>query len=254
MRSTIWKLSFLLLSLPLLWTACGDTASDAQADEADDMVVAEPAENTLTDAEKAEGWTLLFDGTTTSEWRGYTKPDFPTEGWTVENGQLVVHGGGGDIITRKQYGNFDLRLDFMLTDTANSGILYLVQEVEGQPSYYQAPEYQILDDAMYETLGDGGSVHKSGANYDIEGPEESLVNPPGEWNTARIVLNNRHVEHYLNGQLVTEYTLDSPEWKEAVAKSKFKDWKGYGLAQTGHIGLQDHGHPVYFRNIKIRAL
>jgi len=252
MRLTFLAVLAVLLCWSISWTACTGDGGDTAEVVADSTVVVEPINNTLTEEERAAGWQLLFNGETTDAWKGYNQDGFPEEGWTVENGELVVLGGGGDIITKEQYADFELTLEFMLSDSANSGILYLVKELEDRPIYHSAPEYQILDDDVYASMGDSTDVHKSGANYDIEGPEESLVNPPGEWNTARIVIDDEmNISHYLNGTLVTQYQLGSPEWEEAVANSKFADWP-YGQAEIGHIGLQDHGHEVRFRNIKIR--
>jgi len=253
MKSTLFTLFAGLLLGGLSWTACtGDGSTDTPEVMSDSTVVVDPVNNTLNEEEIAEGWQLLFDGESTDGWRAYNGESFPEEGWKIENGELVVMDGGGDIITEDQYSQFELALEFMTTDSANSGILYLVKELEGQPIYYSAPEYQILDDEVYASMGDSTNVHKSGANYDIEGPEMSLVNPPGEWNTARIVIDDaRNVSHYLNGTLVTTYQLGSPEWEEDVANSKFSDWP-YAQADIGHIGLQEHGHEVRFRNIKIR--
>jgi len=252
MRLTFLTLFVGLLACAMFWTACaGDGSTETPEVTSDSTVVVDPVNNTLSAVEQEEGWELLFDGQSTEGWRAYNGDSFPEEGWTIENGELVVLGGGGDIITEEQYADFELALEFMITDSANSGILYFVQELEGQPIYYSAPEYQILDDDVYASMGDSTNVHKSGANYDIDGPENSLVNPPGEWNTARIVVDDEHnVSHYLNGQLVTQYVWGSPEWEEAVANSKFADWP-YAESEIGRIGLQDHGHEVRFRNIKI---
>jgi len=214
-----------------------------------------PAANSLSPAEKAAGWQLLFDGNSTNQWRGYLKESFPTEGWAVKNGLLMVlpNGKGGDIITRKKFGDFELTLDFMVFDTANSGIFYLAIEEEKAPIWHNAPEFQILDNQTYLKIGNFEmKTHLTGDNYDLQAAAEDYSRPVGEWNTARIVHYEDKVEHWLNGHKTVEYKIGSPEWEAMVKKSKFAGYPNYGRAKKGYIGLQDHGHLVTFRNIKIR--
>ncbi len=247
-----------------LW-ACGSPGSnEAQAPPPSNATdtVQSAAPNTLTEAEKAEGWMLLFDGTHTDAWRGYLSDSFPERGWKVEEGVLKVlpvapgEMAGSDIITRQSFGNFELKLEFAVTDTANSGIFYLVQEREGEPIWHNAPEYQILDNQTYIAIygSDEMRTHLTCDNYDLQAAPADYSKPVGQWNVARIVHHNGHVEHWLNGQLCVEYQIGSPEWEELVAHSKFRDYPNYGRAKEGPIGLQDHGHEVWFRNIKIRRL
>lgn len=218
--------------------------------------------NTLTTLEKAEGWILLFDGISTDAWRGYNKKTFPESGWEVRNEELVItysgkeeEGSAGDIITREKFNNFEFSLEFMLTDSANSGIFYMVREFEGTPIWHNAPEFQILDDPTYESmLGDWMDTHRTGDNYDLEAAEMDYSNPVGDWNTVRIIKNGNQVQHWLNENLTVEYDIGSISWTRQVQKSKFSEYAMYGKAQTGNIGLQDHGHEVMFRNIKIRRL
>ena len=220
--------------------------------------------NTLTEAEIAAGWKLLFDGKTTSQWRKYGEEAFPAQGWVVQDGALVIQksphprpeGFGGDIITKESFGNFELMLDFMITDTSNSGILYLVTEEKGVPIWHNAPEYQILDNATWETMGavDDMATHRTCDNYDLQAAPADFMTGKGTWNTARLIVNNGHVEHWLNGNKCVEYQIGSPEWEAMVKKSKFKDYPNYGRAKQGPIGLQDHDHEVRFRNMKIRNL
>ena len=210
-------------------------------------------------AKKGE-WVVLFDGVSGGHWRAYGEEAFPSEGWTVTNGALTLlaKSGGGDLITREKYENFDFELEFKIPKAANSGILYLVQELEGKPIYLSAPEYQIIDDANYLKIAEGDASvtkhHLTADNYDLQTATNKQLNPVGQWNKARIVINNGHVEHYLNGAKVVEYDLWSPAWKEMVAGSKFADWEAYGQAKAGHIGLQDHGDGISFRNIRIKRL
>ena len=218
--------------------------------------------NQLSPQEEKEGWVLLFDGTSTDAWRGYNQKQFPEKGWQVKDGLLMVEhtgteeeGFGGDIITKEQYENFEFKTDFRLSPEGNSGIVYLVKEVKGEPSWHNAPEYQLLDNEHYEKNGDiPMDKHRTGDNYDLQASTVNAMKPVGEWNTAMIRVKDGRVQHWLNGQKVVEYTLQSPEWKELVKNSKFAEYPGYGMAKKGHIGIQDHGHQLWYRNIKVRPL
>ena len=259
------KYSLVFLALFLL-TACNEeppTTEPPTPVETD----APPAANTLSDTERTEGWQLLFDGKTTDGWRGYNHETFPTRGWEIDDsGNLTVHasggeedGFGGDIITEQQYENFDLQLEFMVSDTGNSGILYRVVEVEHTPIWHNAPEYQILDNDYYlsvpeEVLGINMKNKLTGEQYDMYGAPEDYTRPLGEWNQARITIQDDRVTHYLNGAKTAEFTIGSPDYQERLAASKFKDYPGFAQTRRGHIGLQDHGHLIKFRNIKIREL
>ncbi|HUF26796.1 MAG TPA: DUF1080 domain-containing protein [Gemmatimonadaceae bacterium] len=209
--------------------------------------------NTLTAAERADGWRLLFDGRTTDGWRNY-KRETIGDGWQVVDGTLALMGRGGDIITRDQFANFELALEWQLSPAGpagNSGIFYRASE-EPDQIYNGAPEMQILDNERHP---DGRShLTSAGSNYALHGVDPSHTRPAGEWNAVRLVVNGNHVEHWLNGTKVVEYELGSDEWKAAVARSKFATQPEYGRATRGHIGLQDHGSYVAFRNIRIREL
>jgi hypothetical protein len=213
--------------------------------------------NALTKQEIAQGWMLLFDGKTMNGWRTYQNK--PQTSWYVSKGVLgckydTSHAyQHADLITDKQYGNFELALDWKIESRANSGILYMVNERYEYP-YYSGPEYQLLDDNFYLT-DPKEHIHasqKSGANYDMDAPAADALKPTGEWNHTVIKVNNGHVEHWLNGQKTAEYEIGSASWKEHKANSKWKDVEGYAANQTGHIDLQDHGGGVSFKNIKIR--
>jgi hypothetical protein len=219
--------------------------------------------NNLTDIEKEEGWKLLFDGKTTQGWRGAYKESFPEKGWVVEDGLLIVlpSGGaesahGGDIVTEEQYSNFELTLEFKLTEGANSGIKYFVREQSPKPEGSAIGlEFQILDDKNHPDAKMGRNGNRTvGSLYDLITAEDKIVQPIGDWNTARIVSRGNHVEHWLNGNKVLEYERGGKDFKDLVAKSKYKDHKNFGEAPQGHILLQDHGDKVYFRNIKIREI
>ena len=209
-----------------------------------------PALNGLTREEQAAGWRLLFDGRTMDAWRGFRQAGMP-EGWRIVERALTRVGGGGDIITRDQFANFELSLEWRVASGGNSGVLYRVTE-QAERTYETGPEMQVLDDARHP---DGRSrLTAAGALYGLYPAAPGVVKPAGEWNRARIVVNGRQVEHWLNGVRMVEYELQSPEWEQKVAASKFNQWPGYGRAARGHVALQDHGDLVSFRNIKIRTL
>jgi len=240
-----WRAAVALTSAALLGYACGGEAADEQ-----------PAPNTLTQAEQEAGWQLLFDGETTAGWRGYNADSFPARGWDVRDGSLVVvaDGGGGDIVTEDEFTDFELSLEFMVTPGANSGIFFGAIDQPDKPMWNSAPEYQILDDSAYLADDADMATHLTAHNYDLHTSSETAMKPAGEWNVARIVVHQPHVEHWLNGVRMVEYELGSPEWESLVAASKFGAYPEYGRATSGHIGLQDHGYEVRFRNIKLRPL
>ena len=243
---TNWFALTVLTSVGLLGYGCG---GGERADEP-------PAPNTLTAAEREAGWQLLFDGETTAGWRGYNADSFPAQGWEVRDGSLVVvaGGGGGDIVTNDEFSNFELSLEFKVTPGANSGIFFGAIDQPEKPMWNSAPEYQILDDAAYLGGEEDLATHLTADNYDLHSASQAAVKPVGEWNVAKIVVHRPHVEHWLNGVKMVEYELGSPEWEALVAASKFGAYPEYGRATSGHIGLQDHGNEVWFRNVKIRRM
>ncbi len=221
--------------------------------------------NKLTIDEEKNGWKLLWDGTTNNGWRGARLNDFPAEGWIIENGELIVlsSGGeesaaGGDIVTNDLYGNFEFQLDFKLTKGANSGIKYFVDtDLNRGPGSSIGLEYQILDDDNHPDakLGNRKGSRTLASLYDlIMVDPDKPVNPIGEWNHARILSKDKHVEHWLNGMKVLEYERKSDTYRELVSESKYKIWPNFGEAERGHILLQDHGDRVAFKNIKIRPI
>ena len=223
--------------------------------------------NTLTAKEKADGWHLLFDGKTTDGWRSARGCGFPMTGWAVKDGMIAVTetggeeaGNGGDIVTTRTYSNFELSVDFKTSPGANSGIMYFVDlnlipwhNGHGSPVGF---EYQILDDALHPDAKRGKNGDRTVASlYDmIPAATDKPIHPVGEWNTARIVVRGKHGEHWLNGVKVLEYDRDSPEFKQILAESKYNVFPEYGQADSGYLLLQDHGFPVWFRNVKIREL
>lgn len=206
--------------------------------------------NTLTADERAAGWRLLFDGKSLEGWRGYRQPAAP-EAWTASNGELMLVGKGGDLITKEKFADFELKLDWRLVKPGgNSGVFFHGVETD-DPIYYSAPEVQIIDNTGHKDAVT--PTHTAGSNYDLDAPLRDVTKPIGQWNELRLVVKGPHVEHWLNGVKIVEYELWSPEWEAKVKASKFAKWPGYGRAKVGHIALQDHGDPVAFRNIKIRA-
>lgn len=218
--------------------------------------------NTISNYEKKNGWNLLFDGVSTKGWRGVYKEKFPDKGWEVKESELIVQAStgaestnGGDIVTIEEFADFELVADFKITEGANSGIKYYVTEKENNIGSAIGLEYQILDDKNHPDAKLGREGNRTVSSlYDLITAQNKRVNPIGEWNTARIVSKNKHVEHWLNGMKVLEYERGSKEFRELVAASKYKDWPDFGEAPKGRILLQDHGNKVSFRSIKIRKL
>lgn len=219
--------------------------------------------NTLTEQEKREGWKLLWDGKTTSGWRGAKLDVFPKQGWSMKDGILKVHksGGnesanGGDIVTTKQYKNFILKVDFKITEGANSGIKYFVDSEmnKGEGSAIGC-EFQILDDLKHPDakLGVKGN-RRLGALYDLIPVSEDKPFIKDDFNTAMVIVKGNHVEHWLNGTKILEYERNTQMFNALVAYSKYRDWPNFGNHIEGNILLQDHGDEVFFKNIKIKEL
>lgn len=204
-------------------------------------------QNVLSEAEKAEGWTLLFDGKSMENFRNYKKEDL-SDKWIVKDGAFTLtEKGGGDIITKEQYAAFEIKLDYKISEGGNSGLMYHVQETEQTP-WRTGPEVQIQDNAK------GKDPQKAGWLYQLYPAETDATNPAGEWNTMHIIISPEKCVHFMNGVKYCEYVKGSEDWDAKVAASKFSKFENFGKPTKGHINLQDHGNVVSFRNVKIKVL
>lgn len=196
-------------------------------------------------------WRSLFDGTSLAALRGYQKQEMPP-GWKIMDGTLAKEAPTEDIVTRDQFGDFELEFEWKMGRGGNGGVFYRATE-EYERIYWSATEYQLLDDAA---APDGRNpLTSAGSNYGLYAPPRGVVKPADEWNTSRIVAKGAHVEHWLNGQKVVEYDYGSADWEAKVKPSKFGRWPNYGRAKKGIIGIQgDHNGMLAFRNIRIREL
>jgi hypothetical protein len=233
------------LSLAVLLGSCGPKKTESTA-----------VANQLTEQQKADGWQSLFDGQSMNGWRPFKNKE--SNSWEVVGGTLHCKANSdsvelmrNDLVTNGSYQNFELTFDWKISQKGNSGVIYRATE-EFEVPYASGPEYQVLDDDGYP--GDVKDVEKSGGCFAMYAPSEKKANVPGEWNSGRLVVSGNHVEHWLNGSRVADYELGSDEWKQRVNTSKWKDYPGYGLAPSGLIDLQDHGHEVWYRNIYIKVL
>ena len=202
-----------------------------------------------------DGWTNLFDGTSLEGWRGYKQPDATKTRWKVEGGTLIVDPTekaegrrARDLITTNTYDNFELAFDWKVSPGGNSGVKYFVLEDRDSAIGH---EYQLIDDQKHADAKIGGH-RQTAAFYDVLPATSHPVKPAGEFNQSRIVVNGKHVEHWLNGTRVLEYEMGSPAVQAAIEKSKFKGIERFGKPQKGHILLQDHGDRVWFRSVRIR--
>lgn len=267
MKIKLLVFAFALFIIQACGSKSGETAeaTEETTEEAVEEVAEEPVMNGLTEAEKADGWMMLFDGETFDGWRGYAKDSVPSD-WKIDNGSIYMAASGrgeagsengGDILYDKKFGNFHLKLEWKLSEGGNSGIFYLGQETpELDYIWKTAPEMQVLSPKHIDwNLGKDGN-RRAGSLYDLYAADPQNVKPDGEWNQVEIIVYNGTVVHKQNGETVVEYHLWTPQWKEDVAASKFPElnpnWAD--VAKEGFFGLQDHGDDVWFRNIKIKEM
>lgn len=255
MKKVFYVFSVLIMSA-MIFTSC--TNASKQAGAADDTDSVEAVD---------DGWITLFDGTSFDGWRGYGRTDVPAA-WTIEDGAIKINGSGkgeagaqdgGDIIYDRKFKNFELTFEWKVSEGANSGVLYLAQEIEGEPIWKSAPEYQVLDNERHPDAKLGKDNNRQSASlYDLIPAVPQNSKPAGEWNMGGILVYRGTVVHSQNGENVVEYHLWTDDWKKLIEGSKFKGWEDFinagGENQEGYIGLQDHGDDVWFRNIKIKVL
>jgi hypothetical protein len=259
-KITLRNIALVVVSA-LVMTACADTKKGVENAEGANEADVSRFVRVLTEEEKSEGWEYLFDGQNTSKWKSVNVDSFPSKGWAIEQGALVLASSdGGDIITREKFDSFELVFDFKLTDSANSGIKYFVgnmnnKDKEGK-TIFNGPEYQIIDDHSHPAVTDDkkGQLTSTGALYLLYAPENKTLKPAGQWNAARIVANGKNVEHWLNGLKLLSYERGSVDFRDKITATKFKNQENYGELESGHIMITDHNDKVYFKNIKVRRL
>jgi hypothetical protein len=251
------SLSVLFTLTVLGLVACHTAANVGEREpvETSTTVASTSPRDTLTAEERAQGFRILFDGETFDGWRGFKRPDMPAA-WVVEERAMRFTAEGaledrGSIISVEQFGDFELRLEWKISPGGNSGIFFRVSETTDRP-YESGPEMQVLDDAGHPDGED--PMTSAGSNYGLHAPSSPVARPVGEWNEVRMLVEQGHVEHWLNGLKIVEYELGSEEWEQLVADTKFAAWPEYGRHPVGHIGLQDHGDPVWYRHIRIRPI
>lgn len=214
-------------------------------------LAAEP--NTLSPQEKSDGWRLLFDGQSVTAWQAIGKTEFPAKGWVIRDGLLLheTRGGGGDIVTREQYNDFELVWEWRIAPGGNSGVKYNLV----QPNEAVGCEYQLIDDEKNVDATLHGKTRQTAGLYDVLGPApDKKTRPAGQWNESKVVVRGNHVEHWLNGTRTLEFEFGSDALKAAFAESKFKSRVDWYQKRSSPILLQDHGDEIAFRNIKIRVL
>ncbi len=248
------KVQLLLVVASLLFLQCKEK-SDSENNSSQDLAV---SETSSVDGE----WEILFDGTSFDHWKGYLR-DGMAENWKIEDGAMVFYppkerkkGESFNIVSRQDYTNFILLLEWRVAEGANSGIFWGVKEdpTYGQP-YETGPEIQVLDNARHPDAK-AGDTHQAGALYDMVAPSQDVTKPAGEWNTCVITVNYEEQQGMvnLNGVDIVTFPLGNKEWDALVSQSKFAGWSGFGKFHTGKIGLQDHGDVVAYRNIRIKKL
>ena len=245
------KNMILLAMIIMAFIACKQTNKQLAQNET--SVIDKPEMNTESE------WIILFDGTNFDHWRGYLSEEMYPE-WTIEDGAMVHtpdKGGGKNIITKNTYTDFVLSIEWKISEGGNSGIFWSVfEDPKLKEAYQTGPEIQVLDNAKHPDSFVPGGTHKAGSLYDMVACPTELVNPAGEWNLCVLEINHKTNlgKISMNGKEAFTFPVQGEAWDAMVAKSKFKGWEGFGMHHTGHIGLQDHGDKVLFRNIKIKDL
>ncbi|HLG38890.1 MAG TPA: DUF1080 domain-containing protein [Chitinophagaceae bacterium] len=250
------------VTLLLLLTACGNDSDSDKTEGKDTLKATETTGASLSEQEKANGWQLLFDGQTTKGWHKYGGAPVGAA-WGTADGAIYLDtsskkdwqtANGGDIATDEEFENFDLKLEWKISPKGNSGIIFLVHEdtTKFEYSFNSGPEMQVVDNEGHD---DGKIIkHQAGDLYDLISCSKKTVKPLGEWNEVEIKSVNGKLDLYLNGENVVSTTMGDDNWNKMIAKSKFKEWPGFGTFKKGRICLQDHGNMVWFRNIRVKKL
>lgn len=249
------KQLILLVLLIAISISCKEKKENMEPDS-------DPMANSEMPATPQEAWTVLFDGTSFDHWKGYLSDEVP-DAWKIEDGAMVFYppknrpkGESYNLVTKKDYTNFVLSMEWKIGEGGNSGIFWGIKEDEkfGQP-YNTGPEIQVLDNEKHPDAKNG-TTHQAGALYDMVAPSKDVTKPIGEWNSCLITIdhNSNMGGVMLNGVEIVTFPVANEAWNEMVSKSKFNGWEGFGKFTTGKIGVQDHGDVVAFRNIKIREL
>jgi Domain of Unknown Function (DUF1080) len=240
-------------SLIISVMSCNTPSVEKDDRKKDSAIISTPAASTAGPVEET-----LFDGTSLSGWHLFNKPG-EIKNWTVQDGALVCLGAakdahGGDLVTDKDYENFELSWEWKVDKGSNSGVMYHVIESPNYKAPYETgPEYQIIDDVGFPDKLEPWQM--AGADYAMtQANEKKKLMPVGEWNTSKIIYDKGHVEHWLNGEKIVEFERSSDDWQAKRAKGKWKDFPGYASVQKGKIALQDHGNKAYYRNITIKVL
>ena len=252
MKNTIKVAAMAALAVSL--AACNSNSNKMENAE-------DSTETAVTQADTAsKEWIELFDGKSLVGWHGYNKKE-PVKNWEVQDGVLACTGKGnkedfgGDLVSEKEFGNFELEWEWKIAKAGNSGLMYhVIEDAKYKAPYETGPEYQMLDD-----IGFPGKIEdwqKTGANYAMTPADDSQkeLKPVGEWNTSKIIYNNGHVEHWLNGKKIVDFQEGTEEWKKEKSEGKWKDYPDYKISNTGKIALQDHGDGVWFKNIRVKEL
>lgn len=252
MKNTIKVAAMAALAVSL--AACNSNSNKMESAE-------DSTETAVTQADTvSKEWIELFDGKSLAGWHGYNKKE-PVKNWEVQDGALACTGKGnkedfgGDLVSEKEFGNFELEWEWKIAKAGNSGLMYhVIEDAKYKAPYETGPEYQMLDD-----IGFPGKIEdwqKTGANYAMTPADDSQkeLKPVGEWNTSKIIYNNGHVEHWLNGKKIVDFQEGTEEWKKEKSEGKWKDYPDYKISNRGKIALQDHGDGVWFKNIRIKEL
>jgi Domain of Unknown Function (DUF1080) len=248
------KISLFLITIALA-TACKQTPDNktTTVEIPKAIETTKVVETILTDAEKAVGFNILFNGKNTEGWHPFENKKDSTYKWTISEGILSSKGGHTDLVTDAEFENFDLTFEWKVGKGGNSGVMYMVQEGDTSihRTWHTGIEYQLIDDKGWN--GELHASQKAAAVYDLYDPKELAAHDAGTWNTARILNNKGHIQHFLNDKLIADYIWNSPDFKARVAKSKFKDLP-FARKSKGHLAIQDHGQEVSIKNMKIKKL